>query len=110
MQWRTCILLQLLWLTVLISAQELLLSFSRDQAADNLITIRCEELFQNGSISLVDNPTFFRDGQFYQLPNFFPTSNGIVFVITREIEGSFECGLNRFQQRSASREIVGECN
>ena len=107
------ILVQLLCLTVLASAQEIFLTFSRDQAAENQITMMCEELNMDGSTSLVDNPAFFRDGQFYQLPNPVPNARGIVFTITREEEGSFECGLNRFvdeSQRSASIGIIGECS
>ena len=111
MQLRT--LVQLLCLTVLASAQRLFLTFTRDDSNENLITMRCEELDENDITSLVDNPVFFRDGQFYQLPNPFPTATGIVFVITREEEGSFECGLDRLvdeSQRSDSREIIGECS
>lgn len=96
-------------LFVLASAQSLDLSFTRLLNIDNnLITLRCENTADG---SLVSNPAFFRDGSLFPLPNRQDSPTGVLFRVTRSIEGIYACGLDENAspiQRSQEQLIVSE--
>ena len=91
------------------SAQEVVLSFKRNltSSSPNLITLRCEEA--GGSQMAVADALFFRNGVLYMLPLRQPGPNGaVIFTVTREIEGSYQCAREESSERSNTKVIVGE--
>ncbi len=82
--------------------------FNRSRTMDtyNIITLRCIDT-ETGSIDR--GAVFFRNNERIVLPRSAPVTQGVLFRITRELEGDYTCGRDGFNTvQSPPVRIVGE--